>query len=1035
MALFNLKAVPPHVFSKLASRTDSAFRSLKVSAVVCNGKYDDTLNLPKTEFPMRADAAMREPRIRDNIFADLYAWQRTRTQQDGSAGTPPATFIMHDGPPFANGKPHTGHALNKILKDICCRYQMLQGKTVSFIPGWDCHGLPIEVLAAKSLSGKEKKLPPQERTLVLRSKARGIAEDAIQVQREAFRNWGVLADWEHPYRTMDPTYEASQLELFYNMFRKGVIVQGFKPVFWSPSSRTALAEAELEYKDHTSRAVYVKFDMHPGPELQTFLSSHGIDRLRALVWTTTPWTLPANQALALNRHVAYSMSRAGTTNEWMLVATDRLDAVGAALDTVWEESVAVPPTLFPALIGSTYQPLGLGTSCSSSGPSSLPILEAAYVTADSGTGIVHTAPAHGTEDFQTCHRYSINVGTALVNDAGKFEAGAGEELYGRSVLGDGNDKVIELLAHYTSLAAVHDYNHRYPHDWRTRKPVILRATKQWFIDLTHASKHAIDALNDVTTIPASGKARLASMLDGRMDWCISRQRSWGVPLPVFYHKDTGDVLLTDASIEHLLALVRERGVDCWWELSERELLPPDLQCHAHQYQKGYDTMDVWLDSGSSWRAVLHAREAGSTCADVYLEGSDQHRGWFQSSLLTSVVGQDPDPEHIGAAPYRTLVTHGFVVDQNGKKMSKSLNNGIDPEDVISGVQSAKGKQVQPAYGADVLRVWVASSEFTQDVSMGTDILQSTSEQFRKIRNSGRFLLGNLSDFDPAEHAVPVGQLAALDRHLLHVLGSTVATMDAAFQSFAYAKAYQAITTLVNSHLKSFYFEVAKDRLYLEAPGSIQRRSAQTAMHHAVLVLVTGLWPIAPHLAEELYSFATHGSDPCGEPGRDATFDSLLKHRGWLRAEEMHGWHDDALARDFDDIKKLRGILFRGIEHARQEGAVQTSADASLTVHVPVALFDAVQRQLAPSEAHGSHRYTAEEVFLCSRVSFQASDGTPSAAGGEGSATTYSEDWTAGHKVEVIISATDAHKCPRCWRYTSTTNDTPCYRCASIVGRS
>jgi isoleucyl-tRNA synthetase len=688
-----LRASSVRMMAKVAAEDTEATKA--------NGfSYSDTVILMDTQFNQRANAVVREPELQE-------FWEKSKIYEslrESAEARGAAKYVLHDGPPYANGDLHIGHALNKILKDFINRYQMIQGKYVEYIPGWDCHGLPIELKVLQSMKSKERQgLTPVD----LRKKAAAFAQETVGKQMDSFKRYGVWADWDQPYLTLQPEYEAAQIEVFGKMFLKGHIYRGRKPVHWSPSSRTALAEAELEYPEgHTSQSIYVAFDAETvSPCLEEF----GPEGLRIAIWTTTPWTIPANLAVAVNSKLDYSVVEAPESagGGRLLVATDLIGSLAAKLGLAEGEALKELATFKGSELtsGTTYKhPLA--------GRTSMVVEGGDYITTESGTGLVHTAPGHGQEDYQTGLKYGLEL-LSPVDDGGRFTEEAGEAFAGLNVLGDGNEAVIEALRESGNLLSVDPYLHKYPYDWRTKKPTIFRATDQWFASVDNFRDDAMAAIDSVKWMPEFGKNRISAMTSSRADWCISRQRTWGVPIPVFYQKETGEALMTEETIAHVTALVREKGSDAWFELDEADLLPPSLAADADQWQKGTDTMDVWFDSGSSWSGVVNARPNLSFPADLYLEGSDQHRGWFQSSLLTSVASE-------GVAPYKNVLTHGFVLDEKGIKMSKSIGNVVDPLQVIEG---GNNKKKNPAYGADVLRLWVASVDYTSDVCIGDNIIK------------------------------------------------------------------------------------------------------------------------------------------------------------------------------------------------------------------------------------------------------------------------------------------------------------------------
>ncbi len=773
------------------------------------------LCLPKTKFPLRTNPINHEPAIQKAAeFDKLYQWQ----QKDRA--TSEKTFTLHDGPPYANGKPHMGHVLNKVLKDIINRYKLMRGYRVCFQPGWDCHGLPIELKACKEADDRGAS------PLTIRTKAARFAQKALKLQRESFKRWGCLGDWENPYVTMDPVYEANQLHVFHQMYKRGCIYRGFKPVYWSPSSGTALAEAELEYQSRDSRAVYVLFPINhlPGEE--------GWSNLYALVWTTTPWTLIANRAICYNPEHDYSLIRVtdeGGAPKLILVGKEALHSqkMEAILGQSGYGSYEIVSTFSgKRLQGARYTHI-LKEVGETSGRE-MPFLPGDHVTELEGTGLVHTAPSHGFEDHTIGVRYGLDL-QCYVNDQGRYTAEAGASVRDLSVLTEGNDAIISRLEQAGSLLHEHLYTHRYPHDWRTKKPIIIRSTEQWFASVKDLKEEAKACLKDVQMHPPSSVNSLIAMLDTRDDWCISRQRVWGVPIPVFYHRETGEPLMNDETLSHVEGLVRMHGSDYWWSHPVDELLPPSLGSVGGEYVKGTDTMDVWFDSGSSWATVL-----ADGVADMYLEGTDQHRGWFQSSLLTSVAAQ-------GKAPYKSVVTHSFVLDGDGAKMSKSVGNVMSPDDII---RSKK-------YGADVMRLWVASSNFSSAVSVSDGILQQTNDILQKIRNTCRFLLGNLTDFNPTTDLRPYRHLSKMDRYMLHILHTFSSEATHAYETLNYSRLYHLLVDMVPTDLSSFYFSTIKDRLYCEPAEDEGRRSTQTALHHILKGLSRSIAPITPHLTEEI----------------------------------------------------------------------------------------------------------------------------------------------------------------------------------------
>lgn len=856
--------------------------------------YKDTVNLPQTNFNMRANSVTREPELQ-KFWAEEQIYERL------SETNPGETFTLHDGPPYANGDLHIGHALNKILKDIINRYQILQGRKVRYVPGWDCHGLPIELKVIQNLKSAERaKLTPIE----LRHKARDFALETVDKQRESFKRYGVWGDWEHPYMTLTPEYEAAQIGVFGKMVLKGYIYRGLKPVHWSPSSKTALAEAELEYPEgHKSQSIYAAFKITKlAKAVEKSLASY-LEKLWVAIWTTTPWTIPGNLAVSVNPDLNYAVVKpdadyAMGKDKLFIVAAEAVERLSATLGTTLTSVATVKGE---ELENCTYQhPLF--------DRESKIVIGGDYVTTESGTGLVHTAPGHGQEDYIVGQRYSLPI-LSPVDGNGKFTAEAGE-FAGLNVLKEGNVAVIEALQNANSLLKEEPYEHKYPYDWRTKKPTIFRATEQWFASVEGFRNEALKAIAEVQWIPAQGEKRITPMVSDRSDWCISRQRSWGVPIPVFYEEKTGEPLLTEETIAHVQKIVAEKGSDAWWEMSVAELLPEKYRKDADKYRKGTDTMDVWFDSGSSWAAVAQQREGLKYPVDIYLEGSDQHRGWFQSSLLTSIATN-------GVAPYKTVLTHGFVLDENGRKMSKSMGNVVDPAIVIEG---GKNQKQEPAYGADILRLWVSSVDYSSDVPLGKNILKQIADIYRKIRNTARFLLGNIHDFDPAKDAVAYEEMPELDRYMLHRMTEVFAEVKEGFDKYQYFRFFQTIQNFCVVDLSNFYLDIAKDRLYISATDAYRRRSCQTVLAVAVENLAKAIAPVLPHMAEDIWQ-----NIPYPTPHK-SVFES-----GWVKMEEK--WHNPALAKLWQELRQTRTEVNKVLEKARAEKAIGAPLEAKVLLYV------------------------------------------------------------------------------------------------------
>ncbi|BAY09695.1 isoleucine--tRNA ligase [Calothrix sp. NIES-2098] len=946
------------------------------------GSYKDTVNLPKTNFDMRANALKREPEIQK-------FWEENKIYDRLSENNPGELFILHDGPPYANGSLHTGHALNKILKDIINRYQLLRGRKVRYVPGWDCHGLPIELKVLQNMKSAERQnLTP----LQLRQKAKEFALATVDAQRQSFKRYGVWGDWDNPYLTLKPEYEAAQIGVFGQMVLKGYIYRGLKPVHWSPSSKTALAEAELEYPEgHTSRSIYAAFPITSLSEAAKPLLGEYLPDLGVAVWTTTPWTIPGNLAVAVNADLNYAVVEVAQSHfKYLIVAADLVERLASTL----ELELTVKATFKGKdLEHITYRhPLFDRES---------PVVVGGdYITTESGTGLVHTAPGHGQEDYIVGQRYGLPI-LAPVDDNGNFTQEAGQ-FAGLNVLGDGNQAVIDALAAAGSLLKEEPYQHKYPYDWRTKKPTIFRATEQWFASVEGFREEALKAIASVKWIPAQGENRITPMVAERSDWCISRQRAWGVPIPVFYDEETGEPLLNEETINHVQAIVAEKGSDAWWELSVEELLPEQYRNNGRSYRRGTDTMDVWFDSGSSWAAVIKQRPELCYPADMYLEGSDQHRGWFQSSLLTSVAVN-------GIAPYKTVLTHGFVLDEQGRKMSKSLGNVVDPQVMIVG---GKDQKKEPPYGADVLRLWVSSVDYTSDVRIGNNIIKQLNDVRGKIRNTARFLLGSLHDFDPEKDAVAFEDLPELDRYMLHRMTEVFGEVTEAFDSFQFFRFFQTVQNFCVVDLSNFYLDAAKDRLYISTPDGFRRRSCQTVLKIALENLARAIAPVLCHTAEDIWQHLPY-----------ATPYKSVFEAGWVQVEEK--WHNPGIAEFWQQIRQLRTEVNKVLEQARIEKLIGSSLEAKVLLYINDEKLRASVKALNPVKGNGIDelRY----LFITSQV--EVLD-TPEALQGL-KYNLQSDTWGIG-----VVNA-DGEKCDRCWNYSIHVGESKehpllCERCVSAL---
>ncbi|MDJ0510710.1 MAG: isoleucine--tRNA ligase [Crocosphaera sp.] len=951
--------------------------------------YKDTVNLPKTDFSMRANAVKREPELQ-KFWADNQIYEKL------SQENPEDVFILHDGPPYANGSLHMGHALNKTLKDIINKYKLLRGHKVRYVPGWDCHGLPIELKVLQSMKSKEREgLTP----LKLRHKARDFALKTQEEQAKVFKRFGVWGDWENPYLTLTPEYEAAQIGVFGEMALKGYIYRGLKPVHWSPSSQTALAEAELEYPEgHTSRSVFAAFPVIKASKdaqeiLQPFLNNLGV-----AIWTTTPWTLPGNLAVALNPELNYAVVEQSSDvckYQYLIVAAELVER----LSTTFETELTVKATIPGKALEHTIYRHPLYDRESEI------IIGGDYVTTESGTGLVHTAPGHGQEDYLVGQRYGLKI-LSPVDARGNFTEEAGQ-FAGLNVLKDANEVIINELQEKGSLLKEEAYQHKYPYDWRTKKPTIFRATEQWFASVEGFREAALTAIKTVKWIPSQGENRITSMVGDRSDWCISRQRSWGLPIPVFYNQETNEPLLTEESLKYIQKIFTEKGSDAWWEMSVEELLPDKYKADAHKYRKGTDTMDVWFDSGSSWASVVKQRPQLNYPADIYLEGSDQHRGWFQSSLLTSVAVNE-------IAPYKTVLTHGFVLDEKGYKMSKSLGNILDPNTIING---GKNHKQEPPYGADVLRLWVSSVDYSSDIRVGKNILKQLSDIYRKIRNTARFLLGNLHDFDPQQHKVSYEDLPELDRYMLHCITEVFTEVTDAFETYQFFRFFQTVQNFCVVDLSNFYLDIAKDRLYISHPDSMRRRSCQTVLAVAIENLAKAIAPVLCHMAEDIWQSLPY------ETPQKSVFEA-----GWVQTSKQ--WENPELEASWTKIRAIRNEVNNALELARQQKAIGSSLDAKVLIYVSDQDLREKLEKFNPTDVLTGNQVDELRYFvLASQVELVDSLDSIQKA----------DYQSESDLVSVGVIKAEGEKCERCWNYSTKVGefkDDPaiCERCnAALVG--
>ncbi len=910
--------------------------------------FKNSINLPKTTLEMRANATVKEP-LTQKFWEEQSVYKKMTENKDKTK-----SFILHDGPPYLSSeKIHVGTALNKILKDIIIKYKTQKGFYTPYVPGYDGHGLPIENKVVKNIEGGRNAITETE----LRKKCREFAHTSLKGQENEFKRLGVLGNWENPYLSISPEYEAEQVRVFGEMYKKGYVEKGLKPVYWCASCETALAEAEVEYADHTSTSIYVrfKFDEESTKTLQNkfeFLKNE--NNIYSVIWTTTPWTIPSNLAISVNPRYEYTFFK--YNSEVYYAATGLL--ANFLADVKWEEfDISVLGTCKGEdLEGLTPKhPLYDRKS---------PILCGEHVTLDAGTGSVHTAPGHGLEDYEVCSKYKIGVYSPL-DSKGVWTKEAGD-LEGIPYY-KGNSIVIQKLTDCGALLAQDDIQHSYPHCWRCKKPVIYRATPQWFVKVDKFRDKALEEIKKVNWVPAGGEARISNMVEGRTDWCISRQRAWGVPIPVFYCEDCGEVIVTDETIEHIAKIFEKESSDAWVKYSEKELLPNGFvcpKCGKNHFRKEKDIMDVWFDSGVSWRAVVEKRadELNHTPVDLYLEGSDQHRGWFQSSLLTSVATQ-------GIAPYKQVLTHGFVFGEDGRKMSKSLGNYIRPDDIIKN------------YGADILRLWAASVDYRNDIKIGDNIIKQLTEIFKKTRNTARFLLGNLFDFDPKVDYVKYEDLKAIDKFALHKLNVLIDNVTDAFEKYEFYRYFQYLQNFAAVDLSAFYLDIVKDRLYTSGKKSLSRRACQTVLYEIAQALTRILVPVMPHQAEDIWQ-----NMPENQKGN---LESVLLS-DWPCVKEQ--WNNTELEQEFSQILKVREIVTKAIEPLRAEKKIGSSLETAVYI------------VCNNSELLKKYEKELCNIFITSQA-FIVNE-KPTDVLNE-----YEED-----NYSVYVTKAIGEKCERCWKY-------------------
>ena len=918
--------------------------------------YNDTIHKMQTPFEMRAGLPKKEPKM-------LEDWEQNHVYEQmikNNEGKP--QYILHDGPPYANGNIHMGTALNKIIKDIIIRYKNMSGFQAPYVPGYDTHGLPIELKALSSLGDKKAGVSKLE----LRQICKEFATEHIGVMNEQFKRLGVQGDFENPYLTLRPEFEARQVEIFGEMAKKGYIYKGMKAVYWCPEDRTALAEAEIEYAEDECDSIYVRFKLTDDPN--GVLAKHNIplDKAWIVIWTTTTWTLPANVATCLNPNLEYAFVKIG--DAYHIMARELVESTmkGCHID---EYEVLPETVLGSELELMQYQHPFLDRK-------GLVIL-GDHVTLEGGTGCVHTAPGHGVEDFEVCVNHYPQVPVVVpVDDAGRLTAEAGEKFAGLKVW-DANKVILEHIKESGHLMGVQHITHQYPHCWRCHHPIIFRATEQWFCSIDAFKEDVYKAIDSVHWQPAWGHDRMAGMVRDRSDWCISRQRVWGVPIPVFYCKKCGKYHITDASIKAVSDLFRKEGSDAWYKYDANDILPKTevCECGASDWEKDPDIMDVWFDSGSTWSAVCRERPELRWPVDMYMEGADQFRGWFQSSLLTSVATQ-------GVAPYREVLCHGWVVDAQGKQMHKSAGNGMEPSEIIRD------------YGADIIRLWVASSDYTVDVRAGKEIFRQLSEAYRKMRNTARFMLGNISDFAPAKDMVDDDQLFEIDRWALEACNKLTATMRDAYEHYDFSRAYHALYNFCVIDMSNFYMDVIKDRLYCADDHA--RRCAQTALYRILVDFTKLLAPILCFTSQEIWSYI---------PKLDGMKDYVV----FEQMPEAKAAADEAFEAKWDRIMAIRDDVKKVLEQARADKVIGSALEAGLTLYCSKEVYDFLNAIPMDELA---------DLFIVSHVDLVEGEGG-----------------VKGLVEGLGVSAAHAagNKCLRCWKYETTVGeDGLCPRCAKVL---
>ncbi|CAO2657603.1 Nn.00g037290.m01.CDS01 [Neocucurbitaria sp. VM-36] len=1068
---------------------------------ILRASWSSTLRLPKSTFPPRPQASTKAEYLR-RCTDDHYAWQQSadrvlheahpdkplswyedapdREELKQEMRQPTETFTLHDGPPYANGPLHIGHALNKITKDIICRFQVGQGKKASYIPGWDCHGLPIEIKALQA----QKKDAAETDPVSVREAARELATRTVEEQKRGFKEWAVMGDWAGAYMTMEREFEIRQLEVFKRMFEKGLIYRQNKPVYWSPSSRTALAEAELEYDEgHKSLAAFVRFPVHVSDELKSGAIKSVQGEINVVIWTTTPWTLPANKAIAVHRDMEYCVVRDHEeAGELTLVAASRV----AEYEKILERKLEV---VLSGLRGADLAGQLKYENPFQKADGLQPVIHADFVTDSSGSGLVHLAPGHGMDDYHVCGSLDIPA-SAPIDDAGAFTKDAFPEqpkllegLLVADVKRTGSNAVCNYLEKQGLLRGKQNYRHKYPIDWRTKQPVIIRATEQWFANVEGIKIASMRAIANVNFIPETGRSRLESFIQGRSQWCISRQRAWGVPIPALYrvNGDELEATMNSEVIQHVIDVIKERGINAWWTDAQDD--PAWKPKHlSGTYVRGRDTMDVWFDSGTSW--TLLPPQKNQPVADVYFEGTDQHRGWFQSSLLTHVATQPYSTESV-KAPYKTLITHGFTLDSDGRKMSKSLGNVISPSQITSGEllppikrKKQKGKNAKkeqadnagPAYdamGSDALRLWVASSDYTRDVTVGQPVLQSVNQALHKYRVTFKWLLGifslptcpppfkSFNELD-AEEPDPHDFYELTDRLAVHRLVQTSAEVHAHFAKYDFFKGIITLNKYISNDLSAFYFETLKDRIYTGNKQDCE--TLQRALGLIFYELLQILAPITPLLVEEVWDHvppalrekSTHPARTVWKPLTQPSYSSISDFEG-MRATLEH----------------LGTAIKAAQERLRADKKIGSSLETAVTLYLSRAAAEdlaSVFTACMHPDTHDVHdiQPQLEAIFVVSELNVRilpdqtdGDDGVAAAPSGGVQAELFQMQdpeevrgrWAwweeeevlrkegqgaLGGEVKVVVHPPGREKCPRCWRFVREEREELCVRCEGVV---